>query len=206
MTTAPSLTKRRINARWRVVDIVVAAVLGVAFGVVFFGWDFVYSLPSKPLDLLLQGSGSLVYGVWLIPAVIGGLVVRKPGAAVFTEVVAATVEAFGPGSQWGGFQTILSGIVQGLGAEVVFAILLYSTWRVWAAVLAGAGSGLTMAINDFINSYPATGLAFRLTYGTGAVISGAVIAGLGSWFLVRALAKTGALSRFAAGREAAVKA
>ncbi len=197
-----SPSKRRINYRWRVVDIVVAAVLGVAFAVVFFGWDFVYAIPSKPLDLLLQGSGSLVYGVWLIPAVVGGLVVRKPGAAVFTEVVAATIEAFGPGSQWGGFQTILSGVIQGLGAEVVFAILLYSTWRVWVAVVAGAASGLSMAINDFVNSYPGTGLAFRLTYGAGALISGAVIAGLGSWLLVRALAKTGALSRFASGRTA----
>ena len=32
--------------------------------------------------------------------------------------------------------------------------------------------------------------------------SGVVVAGLGSWLVVRALARTGALSRFAAGREA----
>jgi energy-coupling factor transport system substrate-specific component len=33
------------------------------------------------------------------------------------------------------------------------------------------------------------------------MVSGAVIAGLGSWALARALAATGALNRFAAGRE-----
>jgi energy-coupling factor transport system substrate-specific component len=203
MTTAPSpkiAPRRRVIFRWRVVDIIVAAVVGVAFGVVFYGWDLVYSIPTKPLELLLPGTQALLYGVWLIPAVLGALIVRKPGAALFTEVVAATLEAL-LGAQWGGFQTILQGIVQGLGAEVVFAILLYSSWRLWAAILAGAASGASMAINDFINSYAGATLAFKTSYGISAVVSGAIIAGIGSWLLVRAIARTGALSRFAAGRE-----
>ncbi|MDQ1545338.1 MAG: energy-coupling factor transport system permease protein [Actinomycetota bacterium] len=204
MTTATSeVPKRRIVFRWRVVDIIVAAVVGVAFGVVFYGWDLVYAIPTKPLELLLPGTQALLYGVWLIPAVLGALIVRKPGAALFTELVAATLEAL-LGAQWGGFQTILQGIVQGLGAEVIFAILLYSSWRLWAAILAGAASGASMAINDFINSYAGATVAFKASYGISAVVSGAIIAGVGSWFLVRALARTGALSRFAAGREATV--
>jgi energy-coupling factor transport system permease protein len=206
MTTAPSpniAPRRRVNFRWRVVDIIVAAVIGVAFGVVFYGWDLIYSVPTKPLELLLPGTQALLYGVWLIPAVLGALIVRKPGAALFTEVVAATLEAL-LGAQWGGFQTILQGVVQGLGAEVVFAILLYSSWRLWAAILAGAASGASMAINDFLNSYAGATLAFKTSYGISAVVSGAIIAGIGSWLLLRAIARTGALSRFAAGREAAV--
>jgi energy-coupling factor transport system permease protein len=196
----PSSPRRRVSFRWRVVDIVVAAVIGVAFGVVFRGWDLLYPIPSKPLELLLPGSQAILYGVWLIPAVLGGLIVRKPGAALFTEVVAATLEAF-LGAQWGGFQTILQGIVQGLGAEVIFAILLYSSWRLWVAILAGAASGASMAINDFINYYAASSVLFKTAYGVSAVLSGAIIAGIGSWLLVRALARTGALSRFAAGRQ-----
>jgi energy-coupling factor transport system substrate-specific component len=204
MTSATSARpKRRITFRWRVVDIIVAAVVGVAFGVVFYGWDLIYSGVTKPLGLLLPGTEALLYGVWLIPAVLGGLIVRKPGAALFTELVAATLEAL-LGAQWGGFQTILQGIVQGLGAEVVFAILLYSSWRLWAAILAGAASGASMAINDFINSYSAASVAFKTSYGISAVVSGAIIAGIGSWLLVRAIARTGALSRFAAGRDTAV--
>jgi energy-coupling factor transport system substrate-specific component len=202
MTTTTSTPRRRIIVRWRVVDIIVAAVIGVAFGVVFYGWDLIYSVPTKPLELLLPGTQALLYGVWLIPAVLGGLIVRKPGAALFTEVVAAVLEAL-LGAQWGGFQTIVQGIVQGLGAEVIFAILLYSSWRLWAAILAGAASGASMAINDFVNSYAGATIAFKASYGISAVVSGAIIAGIGSWFLVRALARTGALSRFAAGRETA---
>jgi energy-coupling factor transport system substrate-specific component len=201
MTTAPTTTRRRVNYRWRVVDIVVAAVLGVAVGVVFFGWDAVYEIVTKPFGLLLPGSQSLLYGIWLIAGVLGGLVIRKPGAAIFTEIVAAVVEAL-LGASWGGFQTILSGLVQGIGAEIVFALFLYSSWRIWVAMIAGAATGLGMAINDTINYYAAETLVFKEVYGACAMISGAVIAGLGSWFLVRALARTGALARFASGREA----
>ncbi len=178
-----------------------AAVIGVAFGVVFFGWDLVYGVITKPFELALPGSGALLYAVWLIPAVLGGLVVRKPGAAIFTELVAAVVEAL-LGSQFGGFQTILSGIVQGLGAEVIFLVFLYSVWRLWVAILAGAASGVGMAINDFVNYYAGSALPFKLVYLACAIVSGAVIAGLGSWYLVRAIARTGALTRFAAGRAA----
>lgn len=38
-------------------------------------------------------------------------------------------------------------------------------------------------------------------YGATVLVSGAVIAGFLSWLAVRGLAKTGALDRFAAGRE-----
>ena len=204
MTTAtseiPTPSRRRVIFRWRVVDIIVAAVIGVAFGVVFYGWDLFYSIPTKPLELLLPGTQALLYGVWLVPAVLGALVVRKPGAALFTELVAATLEAL-LGAQWGGFQTILQGIVQGLGAELIFAILLYSSWRLWAAILAGAASGASMAVNDFLNTYAGATLAFKASYGISAIVSGAIIAGVGSWLLVRALARTGALSRFASGRQ-----
>jgi energy-coupling factor transport system substrate-specific component len=197
VATAPS--RRRINYRWRVVDIVVAAVIGVAIGVVFRGWDLVYTPVTKPLELLLPGSQSLFYGLWLVAGVLGGLVIRKPGAAIFTEIVAATVEAL-LGSQWGGWQTILSGLIQGAGAELVFLIFLYSTWRLWVAMLGGALSGVAMATSDIVNYYLKAGGAFQTAYFICAIISGAVIAGLGSWYLVRSLARTGALSRFASGR------
>jgi energy-coupling factor transport system substrate-specific component len=199
-TSAPA--KRRINFRWRVVDIIVAAVIGVAFGVVFYGWDLIYAIPTKPLNLLLPGSEALLYGVWLIPAVLGAIIVRKPGAAIFTELVAAILEAL-LGAQWGGFQTIFEGLLQGVGAEIMFAVALYSSWRVWIAVIAGAASGVTMAAYDFVEFYPGYSIPFYFVYGICAIVSGAVIAGLGSWYLVRAIAKTGALSRFAAGRSGA---
>ena len=73
----------------------------------------------------------------------------------------------------------------------------------WLGV--GAAAGLAMGINDLIVWYAGAGAAFAGIYLVSAVISGAVIAGLGSWALARALAATGVLSRFASGREAAVR-
>jgi energy-coupling factor transport system substrate-specific component len=185
--------------RWRVVDIVVASAIGVAAGLVFFAWNLIYSPLTAPLEAALPGLQALMYGVWLFAGVLGGLIIRKPGAAVFVEIVAATVSAL-LGAQWA-FLTLEAGLVQGLGAELIFLLFFYSNWRAFVAVLAGAASGLAMAINDLILWYPGASVEFALIYGVSAIISGGVIAGLGSWLLARGLARTGALNRFAAGRE-----
>jgi len=68
-------------------------------------------------------------------------------------------------------------------------------------MLAGAGAGLAAALSEFVIYYVGVEPAFMVVYAICFAISGAVIAGLGSWLLMRALAATGALSRFAAGRE-----
>ena len=47
----------------------------------------------------------------------------------------------------------------------------------------------------------AKSIEFNVIYGITSMISGAILAGLLSFFLVRALAQTGALDKFPAGRE-----
>ena len=71
------------------------------------------------------------------------------------------------------------------------------------AILAGAGAGLACGINDRILWYAGADTTFTIVYILSATISGAVIAGAGSWFIARGLAATGALNRFASGREVA---
>jgi energy-coupling factor transport system substrate-specific component len=202
-SATPAKARKRVNFRWRVVDIVVAAVVGVASGLIFLAWD----IPTGPLGNILgaalPGAQGILNGGWLFAGVLGGLLIRKPGAALFTELLAAVVEAL-VGSQWGAL-TLLSGLVQGLGAEIVFAIFLYANFRLFVAILAGAAAGLAETFNDLIVWYAGSKPAFALIYGISTVISGAVVAGLLSWLVVRGLAKTGALNRFAAGRESAVR-
>ena len=197
-------SKRKLASRWRVIDIVVASVIAVAVGLVYFSWNLIYSPASAPLQAALPGLQALVYGVWLIGGVLGGLIIRKPGAALYVSLVAATVSAL-LGSQWG-LLTLESGLVQGLGAELIFLAFRYSNWRPIVAVLAGAASGLALGINDLVLWFPGATLLFAVIYISSAIVSGALIAGLGSWFLVRGLAATGALSRFASGRQATVDA
>ncbi|WP_029150364.1 ECF transporter S component [Microbacterium indicum] len=189
-----------IRARWRVVDIVIASVVAVASSVIFLVWNVAYQVPSDLLGALLPGVGGLLAGPWLIAGVLGGLIVRKPGAALYTETVAAVISAL-VGNQWGPL-TIVSGLAQGIGVEIVLAIFLYRRFGWVVAMLAGAGAGLAGGINDRINWYQGADAAFTTIYIASTTISGAVIAGLGGWAIVRGLAATGALSRFAAGRAA----
>ena len=183
---------------WRVVDIVVASVLAVAAGLVFVLWNIASNPISAPLGALLPGLQALLGGGWLFAGVLTALVIRKPGAALYGEMVAATVSAL-VGNQWG-VLTLESGLVQGLAAELVFVVFLYRVWNLPVAVLAGAAAGLGMAINDLILWYPGSAATFSAIYTVSGIISGAVLAGGLSWFVVRGLAKTGALSRFQSGR------
>ena len=188
---------------WRVVDIVVASVLGVAIGLVFWAWNTVGYAWFTAMDGLTPGLGGLAAGIWLLGGVVGGLVIRKPGAALLVEVVAAIVSML-IGNVWG-VSTLLSGLVQGLGAELIFLLFFYRRFTLPIAVLAGVGAALGAWVFElFYGSSPniVKTLEFNLIYLGSLIVSGAVLAGVVGWLLVRALAKTGALSRFAAGREA----
>ena len=195
----PESGARPATNRWRTVDVVVASVLGVAFGLVFWLWNTIYPTVSAPLAFF-PPIGSLLGGVWVMAGVVGGLVIRKPGAAFYTELLAAVVSLL-LGSVWG-LAVVMSGVVQGLGAEAVFAAARYRRWSFVVAVLAGAGTGAAMGIYEAFVYYPEFAAGWKLIYIGSATVSGIVIAGIGSWFLVRALARTGVLSAFPAGREA----
>ncbi|WP_207457197.1 ECF transporter S component [Herbiconiux sp. SYSU D00978] len=200
-TAAPTGTRRPASTRWRVVDIVTASVLGVALGLVFILWNAAGTPLRDALGAVVPGLSALLAGIWLLPAVLGALVIRKPGAALYTELLAATVSVLIVPNEWG-WWTIEAGLVQGIGAELVFALFLYRRWGLVPALLAGAGAGLAMAVNDLVVWY-ASSLTplFGVVYTISSIVTGVVLAGLLGWALVRALARTGALSRFAAGRE-----
>ncbi|MGV0325916.1 ECF transporter S component [Corynebacterium confusum] len=186
---------------WRVVDIVVASILGVACGLIFLLWNTVGYAWFMAMDSLTPGLGGLATGIWLLGGVIGGLVIRKPGAAIFVEVLAASVSA-ALGSQWG-IETLYSGLAQGLGVEIVLAIFAYRNFKLPVAALSGIGAGIGAFILElFTSANLAKSLEFNLIYLSCLMVSGAILAGVLGYYLVRALARTGALDRFAVGREA----
>ncbi|WP_115728138.1 ECF transporter S component [Actinomyces culturomici] len=185
---------------WRVVDMVTAAVLGVAVGVIFLVWDQVYGLTGGVLDALTPGLSGLLLGGWLLGGTLGGLVIRKPGAAILVEVIAASVES-AVGSEWG-ITALFSGIIQGLGVEIVLAILLYRRFSPMIIALGGAlSAAFEWVLELYMYGHIEKGPLFLTVYLVTCVISGAVLAGGLGWVLMRGLARTGALDRFAAGRE-----
>ncbi|HOB03914.1 MAG TPA: ECF transporter S component [Propionibacteriaceae bacterium] len=197
-TTEP--TSRSSAKSWRVVDIVVAAVLGVAVGIIFVGWNYVGGAGYEVFNAVTPGLGGLVVGIWLMGGVLGGLVIRKPGAALMVELIAAIVSAL-VGNVWG-ITTLYSGIAQGLGAELVFLLFAYRRWGAVPAMLAGAGAGVGAWLLELVMGNLAKGATYNAIYLVALLISGAVLAGLVGWALTKALAGTGALSRFESGRSA----
>ena len=195
--TVPAPVGSRLQ--WRIVDIVVASVIGVASGLIFLFWNIGYLGPSALLSSLLPGLQGLLDGPWLFAGVLGALIIRKPGAAIYTEVLAAVVSAL-IGNVWGGFLTLEAGLIQGLGAELIFLAFRYRVWTLPVAVLAGIGAALAGGINNLVLWYSGADVAFTVVYLVSTAISGALIAGALPWVLVRGLARTGALDRFASGR------
>lgn len=187
-----------IPGRWRTVDIVLGAVLAVAFGAVFQAWNLLWAafLPAFAAVPPMQG---FMYGVWLLPAVLVPLVLRRPGAALLGETVAAIASALF-GAPWG-LLTIVYGLMQGGAAELVFAMGLYRRWGLPVAILAGAAAGAGAVLLDLVIFYPTWAASFQALYAVLVIPSAALMAGVGGWLLVKALARTGVLSAFPAGRE-----
>lgn len=196
-TDRTSSTTTARSTRWRPVDVVVASVLGVAGGLLLVLWNIAYT----PIDTALAfypPASALVGGVWLLPGVLGGLIIRRPGAAVYVELVAAVLSAL-VGNQWG-FSTVYYGLIQGLGAELVFTAVRYRNWSLPVVLASGAAAGVVGGLLNLVLFYTSFSASHQLVYMAFIVLSGVVAAGLGSWLLAGALRRTGALAPLASGR------
>lgn len=195
-------TKSSSRFAFRTVDLVTIAMLGVAFGVAFWGWGKLYGAASVLSVFAFPPTSGIFGGGWIIAGVVGGLILRRPGAALATEMVAALVSALMPGNEWG-MTVLLAGFLQGLGVEVVLAVLLYRRFGVAVAALGGIAAAGFQSVYEWVNFYADWGIEYRLAHLGFMTLSSAVIAGIGGWALVQALAKAGVLDSFEVGREAA---
>ena len=177
------------ESRWRTRDILVAAVIGVAFGVVFWAWGLAWGLFAP-----LNAARDLLYAVWLVPAVLAPLVIRKPGAALFAELVAAGVSAL-LGSAWGP-DTLLFGFVQGAAAELIFAFTLYRLWSFPVLSLAAVASAAAAWLHDWVLYYQDVAIDVQLIRGLAMAVSAVVIVAAGSLALARSLRRAGVLEGF----------
>ena len=182
------------ETRWRTRDIVIAAVIGVAFAVVFWAWGLVWNGPLAVLSTFALPVRDLGYAVWLIPAVLAPLIIRKPGAAIFAEMVAATLSAL-LGTVWGP-EVLLAGFVQGAAAEVVFGFTLYRLWSFPVLAIAAVASAAAAWVLDWVVYYAnidTTVQVIRLVF---MAISAVVIVAGGSVALYRSLKTAGVLEGF----------
>lgn len=189
--------------RWRIIDIVVAAIIAVASGVLFWAWDIVCAGPIDLTASILPGCEGLCNGFWLFAGPLAALIVRKPGAALFAETLGAFVELL-MGNQWGVGGSLIVGIIQGVGAELAFIFFLYKGWNLLSAMLSGALAGLSCFLYNWISGGQAWGPQYIIANVVTSIISGFIIAGILMYAVQRALAATGVLDRFESGRTQAL--
>lgn len=187
-----------MSRRWRVVDLVTATAIAASSGLVFWVWDFICTAPLTLFGAVTPGFEGILNAFWLFAGPLAAIIIRKPGAALYAETVAAMLELL-LGNQWGAGGSLVVGIMQGIGAELGFAVLAYRVWNLASAMLSGALAGLGCGVYYWITN-PGWGALRASVYLATSVVSGALIAGGLSWMLYRMLMKTGALDHFASGR------
>lgn len=170
----------------KLTDILVTVVIAVVFGLIYRIWGPVYDL-VKVFGLQAE---QLTYGMWFIASTVAFLIIRKPGVALLAEVAAASGELI-TGSQYG-VEALTYGILQGIGAEVVFALFAYRSYSLAVACLAGIGAGLGSLGMDWYKGYLLELQGWNLTlYFVFRFIGCIVITGGFAYYLVKALEATG---------------
>ena len=171
------------------------AILGVLFAVVymavFYGGTAI-SVALTPLGLSAFGF-ELIYGVWFMAATIAAYIIRKPGAALITEVLASAIELLMGNS--GGATVVLTGLIQGVGCELGFAVFRYRKYTlsgVFAAVCIFCYELYYLSYYLLAPTMLAAQLAVRFA---SAVVFSGVIAKLAC----DGLARTGVLRSYAVG-------
>ena len=173
-------------------EMVLTTVVAVALGVSFWGWTFVYEI-AKPV-LKVSGLSYLVAGFWILASGLLSQIIRKPGIAIIASVIAAFVESLL--THWG-IMSVLWGLVQGLGAELIFIFFLYRKWDLKVLILASAMSAtLSYSLDFYLYDYKNLSLGFNLTQFISFIVSSIFLAGFFSEILTKRLVKLGLLDQF----------
>ena len=188
---------------WQLKDIIMMAILGVVFAAVYmavFQGGLAISTALTPFGLANFGF-EIIYGVWFMAATLAAYIIRKPGVALITEMLASAIELLMGNS--GGLTVVLTGFIQGLGAEAVFAAFRYRKWDTVSMILAGMASALLIFCYELYYLNYIT-LSPTLLIGQLAVrfISAAVFSGIICRLAGDALAKTGVVRNYAIGASA----
>ncbi|KRM61636.1 hypothetical protein FC26_GL001713 [Paucilactobacillus vaccinostercus DSM 20634] len=137
-------------------DIILLALIGIIFGAIFMGTDFIYNALTVVLTPigLAPMANDLMMGLWIMAGPLAGFMLRLPGTAFLGEFLAAVGEMFF-GGQWGA-ATLISGVVQGVAAELGFTLTGYKYYNwVTLGLSTITSTVLTFAWDMFKNGYSA---------------------------------------------------
>ena len=176
--------------RWTLREILIVAVLGSVFAVLYLGWVQVWLIAQAIFGAVTM---DVVMGFWFIVSIIAAAIIRKPGVALISEMLAALVEIL-LGSP-AGLMLLLAATIQGAGAEIVFAATRWRNYSLPVLMLAGVGASVfSFVYTWFLYDYGALAPGLLVVMFVLRCLSGAILGGLAGYFIVRALYRTGVLS------------
>lgn len=190
-------THSRNRYAWRLQDILLMAVLGLIFAIVYMGavqLGLVIQTALTPAGWGLLGF-EIVYGIWFMAATLAAFIMRKPGVAFVTEFLAGTIELLLGNS--GGMQVVLTALIQATGLELCFALHGYRRWGRAAMVTSAiTGTLFSLAQYHFMGLFKGLDLKVIAICIVVRLTSALVFAAFGSEGLGRGLALTGVLNAF----------
>ena len=190
---------------WELKDIIMMAILGVVFSAVYlavFDGGVLLSTLLAPAGLG-NFSFEIIYGVWFMAATLAAYIIRKPGVALLTEVLASAIELLMGNS--GGLTVVLTGVIQGAGAELAFALFRYKKWDLVSMSLAGMMSAVFIFVYElFYLNYIALAPTLLIAQLAVRFISAIVFSGVICKLAGDGLAKTGVVKSYAIGAKAEV--
>ena len=191
------------QAKWELRDVIMMAILGIVFAAVYlaiFQGGLALSTALTPLGLSAFGF-EIIYGVWFMAATLAAYIIRKPGVALITEVLASVVELLMGNS--GGLTVVLTGVIQGAGAELIFALFRYKKWDFVSMSLAGILSAVFIFCYElYYLNYIALAPTLLVSQLAVRFISAIVFSGVICKLAGDGLAMTGVLKSYALGTKA----
>lgn len=182
---------------WTLRETLIIAVLGAVFGVLYLGWVQVWLVLQALFGPVTM---DVVMGFWFIVSIIAAAIIRKPGVAIVSEVMAAAVQIL-MGSP-AGLLLLLTGLVQGAGAEAVFAATRWRRFSLPVLMAAGAGAAVFSFVYTWIRfDYASLAPGLLAAMFALRLASGALLGGMLGHFIIRALYRTGVLSGLAIDRD-----
>jgi len=179
-----------LSRAWTLREILIVAVLGAVFGVLYLAWVQVWLIAQAIFGAVTM---DVVMGFWFIVSIIAAAIIRKPGAALLSEFLAALIQVL-LGSP-AGLMLLVSGLVQGAGAEAVFAATRWRNYRLPVLMAAGVGAAVFSFIYTWIRfDYGALAPGLLVAMFVLRCLSGALLGGLAGHLVTEALYRTGVLS------------
>lgn len=183
-------------------NILMIAITSLLFAVVYLGAVYAGAALTSvltPLGLGIFGYEPF-YGIWFMAAVFTTYVMQLRGVGIIAELLAALLEVL-MGNMFGPI-VFVSGLLQGLGAELGFAAFSYKAYSLKSTLLAATGATVVSFIwtgirQQYWTFVPTVVLGIFVV----RLMSALLICGVGSKLLADGLAKAGVLKGYALGKK-----